>query len=142
MMTLAQVAQHPRSQQSARNLPTEGTRTDQTEQTDLGFETKTAPSKSLLIPHHQRVYMEGMEIVQNLQYSSRCRTWRRAQDAFWSSCSREMTTEIMKDPVVTHDGHVYERSGINEWFRSRRSQHGSGKSSASKASAAAAASET
>ena len=53
--------------------------------------------------------MEGMEIVQNLQYSSRCRTWRRAQDAFWSSCSREMTTEIMKDPVVTHDGEVYER---------------------------------
>ena len=46
-----------------------------------------------------------------------------------------MTTEIMKDPVVTHDGQVYERSGINEWFRSRRSQHGSGKSSASKASA-------
>ena len=41
----------------------------------------------------------------------------------------------MKDPVVTHDGQVYERSGINEWFRSRRSQHGSGKSSASKASA-------
>ena len=42
-MTLAQMAQHPRSQQSARNLPTEGTRTDQTEQTDLGFETKTGP---------------------------------------------------------------------------------------------------
>ena len=33
-----------------------------------------------------------------------------------------MTTEIMKDPVVTHDGQVYERSAINEWFRSRRSQ--------------------
>ena len=42
-MTLAQVAQHLGSQQSARNLPTEGTRTDQTEQTDLGFETKTGP---------------------------------------------------------------------------------------------------
>ena len=27
--------------------------------------------------------MEGMEIVQNLRYSSRCRTRRRAQDAFW-----------------------------------------------------------
>ena len=33
-----------------------------------------------------------------------------------------MTTEIMKDPVVTHDGQVYERSAVNEWFRSRRSQ--------------------
>ena len=33
-----------------------------------------------------------------------------------------MTTEIMKDPAVTHEGQVYERSAINEWFRSRRSQ--------------------
>ena len=33
-----------------------------------------------------------------------------------------MTTEIMKDPVVTHDGQVYERSAVNEWFRNRRSQ--------------------
>ena len=28
----------------------------------------------------------------------------------------------MKDPAVTHEGQVYERSAINEWFRSRRSQ--------------------
>jgi hypothetical protein len=30
-----------------------------------------------------------------------------------------ITMELMKDPVMASDGHVYERSAIEEWFRHR-----------------------
>jgi hypothetical protein len=31
-----------------------------------------------------------------------------------------ITIEIMKDPVIASDGHTYERSAIEDWFRTKR----------------------
>jgi len=60
-------------------------------------------------------------MVPNLQLRNAIQAWRKDPDA-WVTAAREellcnITMDTMEDPVLTCDGHCYERAAIVQWLR-------------------------